>query len=176
MSSEALGYVWRRSPYKGTTFAVHLAIADSANDQHDYRFWMNQKTLASKVRATRHTVGLARSELEREGFLRRIRGGKDAGAAAEYRFVFKRHLPAVYEPSRVVDITSAEGGGKPSTPGKRTSRGARNPGTDPKNNPTGSSELDNLELVAASAAKASQTLNALRAGKRDELARGGVAS
>ena len=171
MSSDAIGWTWRHSPFKGTTLAVHLAVADSANDQHDYRFWLNQKTLAVKVRSSRQSVGVALSKLEGEGFLRRIRGGKSAGSSAEYRFVFKRHVPVVYESRRVADI---EGDKKARTPAKKGGRGDKNPGTYPKVLPTDSIEPDSLELVAATAAKASQTLKALRAGERESLRAGAV--
>lgn len=56
MSAEATAWVFKNSPLTGAAFAIHLAIADSVNDQNDNEFWMKQEALAAKARVTRGTV------------------------------------------------------------------------------------------------------------------------
>ena len=112
MSAEATGYVFRHSPYSGTTFAVHLAIADTVNDQNGHRFWMSQSKTATKARTTRKSVNEALTRLEADGFLLRIgKGPKDTVA---FVFLFP-DVDAVYD----------------SRPTEEVSRGVTPPADDP---------------------------------------------
>lgn len=94
MSAEAVGWVFRHSPYSGLKFAVHLAIADSVNDQHDQELWMSQSRLASKARCSRPRANEALVELVEDGFLVLLE--EHVGKANRYRFVFP-DTPVAYE-------------------------------------------------------------------------------
>lgn len=94
MSAEATGWVYRHSPYKGATFQVHHAIADSVNDQHDYELWMRQGVLAKKARTTRKTVNDAIDTMVTAGLLEFLEAGK--GGANRYRFLMP-DVPVIYE-------------------------------------------------------------------------------
>jgi hypothetical protein len=108
MSADATAHVWRFSPYKGSTFIVHLAIADSVNDQNGYRLWMSRDSLGDKARVSARSLHDALAALEQDGFLTRV-GAK--GRHVQYRFLFRRHVPAVWQPHRspqAVDNYSAD--------------------------------------------------------------------
>ena len=86
MSAEATGFVFRHSPYKGAGFAVHLAIADSVNDQHGNQFWMSLGKLADKARLARPTVSACVQQMITDGWL--VEVSRSAGSTVCYRFVF----------------------------------------------------------------------------------------
>lgn len=86
MSSDALGYVFRYSPYTGATFAVHLAMGDVVNDAYGYRFFMSVGNLAKKARCERRTAGRALQQLVDDGFLEQL--VDHPGGVTEYRFLF----------------------------------------------------------------------------------------
>ena len=88
MSAEASGYVWRNSPYTGTKFAIHLAIADTVNDGHQNRLWMSSDQIAMKSRAHRRTVQRVIDEMVEDGFLQRWREATQHFPAT-YEFIFK---------------------------------------------------------------------------------------
>lgn len=92
MSSEAVGWVFRHSPYQGAVFAVHLAIADSVNDQGDYEFWMRQRQCADKARVGRQAVNAAISRMVADGLLDLLIEGR--GGANRYRFLMPSDTPA----------------------------------------------------------------------------------
>lgn len=94
MSADATGYVFRHSPFNGATLLVHLAIADSVNDQHGNQFFMSVGNLVKKTRATRKTVQTALRTLENRGFLTRLSEGK--GEVYCYQFEFYPQ-PVVFE-------------------------------------------------------------------------------
>lgn len=97
MSAEAVGWVYRHSPYSGSTLLVHLAIADSVNDQHSNEFWMTLPKLGVKARVNRGTAKRAVDQLVSDGFLEtmaRSSGGRNLGST--YRFCFPA-VPVVYE-------------------------------------------------------------------------------
>ena len=81
-----MGWVFRYSPFDGVTFACHLAIADSVNDQHEYQFFMAVGNLAIKARTSRRGAQRAIRELEEAGFLQLLK--KDKGEVRWYRFLF----------------------------------------------------------------------------------------
>ena len=95
MSAEASGWVWRRSPYKGVAFAIHLAIADSVNDQNDYELWMRQAVIATKARTRRATVNETLAKLIADGYLELVAEG--TGGANRYRFLMPPTAPVVYD-------------------------------------------------------------------------------
>lgn len=98
MSSEAIGWVWRHSPYSGATLTVHLAIGDSVNDQNRNEFWMSITNLAVKARMERATASRAVSRiLEDGGIVCLVDHRNDkAGRPSKYRFVFP-DWPVEYE-------------------------------------------------------------------------------
>jgi len=102
VSAEAVGFVFRHSPYKGVTFAVHLAIADSVNDQFGNEFWMTVEKLASKSRTTRGTASRAVAEIEDDGFISLVGQRSQGWHSSRYRFLFP-DTDVVYE-SRFVPV------------------------------------------------------------------------
>jgi len=87
MSGEAVGYVYRHSPYNGATFTIHLAIADVINDTHNNQFWMATNTVAQKTRTSRSTVQRAIDRLCDDGFMELIKEATQHRPAI-YRFLF----------------------------------------------------------------------------------------
>ena len=96
MSAEAMGWVYRHSPAKGATLLVHLAAADSANDQHGHELWMRQYWLAAKARVSRESVNKALAWLCEHGLLELLESGKATGSANRYRLLMPE-LPAVWD-------------------------------------------------------------------------------
>lgn len=96
MSSEAVGYAIRHSPYKGTTYTVHVMIADTVNDQYGNEFFMSLANLAKKARASRGTVSEAVGKLVAAGFLECLDPDPVTGEPIPYRFLFPE-VPVVYE-------------------------------------------------------------------------------
>lgn len=88
VSSEAIGYVWRFSPYRPRApFWIHLAIADVVNDQHDNEFFMAQGKLAAKTGYGRGTVNEALATLEADGYIERV--GELGRNVVRWQFIFK---------------------------------------------------------------------------------------
>lgn len=176
MSSETIGWVWRYSPYRGATLLVHLAIADSVNDQHDYELWMLQSTVARKARVGRQAANEALKTLERDGFLQRVGGGKEKGEAVRYRFRFRRHLPAVYE-ARAHLRGTPEGVASDDTPLSPETTGVSPPttpgvapgDTEPKKNPRRTSTPD-ATCYPQAAEQMKQLRAELLAGRAERLA------
>lgn len=88
MSAEAVGYVFRHSPFTGATFAVHLAVADSVSDLNSNLFWMSQTKLAAKARCGRAAANKALKTLVEAGFIELEREGGGRSQTALYRFLF----------------------------------------------------------------------------------------
>lgn len=141
MSAEATGWVFRHSPYTGATFAVHLAIADSVNDQHGNELWMRQSQLAVKARVERGTVSRSLDRLVADGLLTVLEDNSRAGKANRYRFEFPADLAVVHESrggARTDDTQGcargAQGCDESAHPGAREARrgGARTARTEPK--------------------------------------------
>ena len=98
MSAEAVGWVYRFSPYAGATFAVHLALADTVSDVHDYELWMALGKLARKARCTRRSAQKAVDTMVGDGLLILVEqsaGGRSR--PSRYRMAMPR-MPAVWEP------------------------------------------------------------------------------
>lgn len=101
MSAEAVGHVYRKSPYKGALLAVHHAIADSANDQHHYEFFMAQGNLATKARISRESANRALARLVEDGWLTIVEDGPHLPRGiVRYRFEFHEDAEDVYAPAR----------------------------------------------------------------------------
>lgn len=157
MSAEASGWVFRCSPYRGVPFTVHLAIADSVNDQNEYEFWMRQGVLARKARTTRGTVNTAVDQMVHDGLLLLVERGR--GGANRYRMLMPASAEIVYDTTRGVRAETTPGGARPADkaarPADTTVRaqragGARPARTEPKGNPTGAQDEPlALELVDA---------------------------
>lgn len=139
MSAEATGWVYRHSPYRGAVFAVHHAIADSVNDQHDNEFWMALGKLAMKARLARPTVSEAVAKLTADGFIESV-GEVDttSGVPNRYRFLFP-DAPVVYETRRRGGVTSDDTQVSATTTGGVTEDDTNpsNPRDNPPNPPQG---------------------------------------
>jgi hypothetical protein len=96
VSAEATGWTFRHSPFTGATFAVHLAIADSVNDQHEHELWMSQQRLAKKARLGLRATHTAMKALLDGGYLTLLEDNARAGKANRYRFEFPA-VPVAYE-------------------------------------------------------------------------------
>jgi len=96
VSAEATGWVYRHSPYRGALFSVHLAVADSVNDQHGNEFWMAQGTLASKARVGRQAANTALAGMVADGYLEILEEGGGRSRPSHYRFLFP-DVPVTHE-------------------------------------------------------------------------------
>ena len=116
MSVQAMGWVVSDSPYRGSTFLVHLMIADVVNDQHGYEFWMSNDRLAKKARVSRQTANRAIGQMVDDGLLRAI--GTERCGNVRYRF----HMPstAACEQPKKVSSEATPGVTRGDTKQKRT--------------------------------------------------------
>jgi hypothetical protein len=162
VSAEATGWVFRCSPYRGATFTIHLAIADSVNDQNGYEFWMRQSVLARKARTTRGTVNTAIEQMVNDGLLVVVTIG--SGGANRYRMAMPASTEIVYDttPGVRAETTptgarSGDKGARPADTGVRAGQtgGARPARTEPKGtqDPT-QGEPQPLALVVADGTQA----------------------
>ncbi len=95
MSADATGWVYRHSPYTGVTFAVHLAIADSVNDQNGNELWMKKAKLSEKARVSTGSTKTAMALLVEDGFLELMEESHGRNPS-RYRFLFPDE-PVVFE-------------------------------------------------------------------------------
>lgn len=95
MSHTAVEFVYRHSQATGATFAIHLAIADCVNSNHDWLFWMNVRDTAEKARVNKDTVGNALRRLVDLGYLDPVDPAN--GQPARYRFRFLEDAPIVFD-------------------------------------------------------------------------------
>lgn len=150
MSGEAVGYVFRHSPFKGATFTVHVAIADSVSDVHANEFWMAQANLNSKARLGERAVREAITSLVDAGFIEpcepemldpKVRA--KAGRPTRWRFLFP-DAAVVFESRKRPSRTPARNAGvadqnagdprqqMPGTPAPGADVTQENPSTEPK--------------------------------------------
>lgn len=96
MSADAVGWVYRHSPYSGVTFAVHQAVADSVNDQFGNEFWLAKPKLAMKARTSVASAKRAMETMVADGYLVLLdeSGGREG---SKYLFVFHPEAPLVYD-------------------------------------------------------------------------------
>lgn len=95
MSNEAVGYVFKYSPFSGATYCVHICVADSVNDQNDNKFWMRVRKLAKKARCSKRATQAALHLLEKEGWLELLTALP--GEERCYRFVFREGVPVQFD-------------------------------------------------------------------------------
>ena len=96
MSAEAIGWVFRHSPYKHGAFAVHAAMADAANDLHDNQVWFGVDRLAAKARVGRSTVIAALGQMEADHLLEEAAKQRGPASPTVYRMLFPEDAPVVY--------------------------------------------------------------------------------
>lgn len=97
MSAETVAWVFRYSPYSGTPFSIHLAIADSVSDMHEFKFWMNPKKTAVKARTSRQTVATTLRVMARDGFLELLEDGSAQRKSSMYRFLMPASAAVVFD-------------------------------------------------------------------------------
>lgn len=95
MSAEAVGWVYRHSPYKGAAFAIHLAIADVVNDFHGNEVWASQAMIGDKARVRRQGVSEHMGTLASDGFITLLEDNARAGKPNRYRFEYPM-VPVVW--------------------------------------------------------------------------------
>lgn len=105
MSADATGHVIRWSPHTGADYITLLMIADSVNDTFGNEFYMSINNLATKARLSKSSVSTAVKNLVETGWIRVLRGAKDAdgrptGRPAKYLFLFPGSGVPVYETRR----------------------------------------------------------------------------
>lgn len=135
MSAEAVGYVYRHSPYEHSTFTVHLALADSANDQHGYELWARQEWIAGKARVSRQTVNRALKTMVEDGYLQVVEDNH--GKPNRYRLLMPEHEPEWTPQGVTNDDTSNEEAVKSHDTQVSTdaTAGVTNDDTEPKGEP-----------------------------------------
>lgn len=84
MSAEAVGWVFRESPYDGVMFALHLAVADTVNDTYGNELWASAPTLASKARISERSARSGLAKMVSDGLL--IVVAERPGTVRRYRF------------------------------------------------------------------------------------------
>lgn len=94
-----MGWAFRHSPLTGAHFQIHLAIADSVNDQHGNELWMSQVNLAKKARTTAKTAHAALEAMLSLGLLEEASGssGEHGGKKVRHFVFLFPELPVVYE-------------------------------------------------------------------------------
>lgn len=110
-----MGFVWRFSPYKGARLLVHLAIADTVNDQGENEFYMGQSKLAAKARVSRQAANDALATLETDGYIERVGELEGRRGIVVWRFVFVRG-DVVWDSRRRVASRDTSSGGRRVTP------------------------------------------------------------
>lgn len=125
MSLEAMGWVIRCSPYEGSTHAILLNIADTANEQYEFEFWMRQGKLMRKSRWKRSAVQKALATLISDGVLVVLVEGKGRGEPTKYRLVMSPDAPVVYDVREPGGVPKAE---QPATRAPQEQPATRAPG------------------------------------------------
>lgn len=97
MSVAATDWVWRHSPYSGAEKVIHLALADSANDMHDFEIWARQAWIANKAGVSRETVYRWLAKAEADGMIVCLENNKAAGKPNRYRFLMP-DVAVVWDP------------------------------------------------------------------------------
>ena len=115
MSSECVGWAFRSSPYSGSVLLVHLAVADIANDVHDYELWALTKNIAAKARVSPGSTRRALLQMVADGYLELIEDRSSVNQASRYRFL----MP---EGGRAPRATSSDEGRAPRATRSRTTR------------------------------------------------------
>jgi hypothetical protein len=95
LSSDAIGWVFSYSAFDGTTFQVHCALGDSANEQHRYELWSSVEKLARKARCSEASARRALQSLVKDGYLEVLEERR--GSTTRYRMLFPA-VPIHYDP------------------------------------------------------------------------------
>lgn len=90
MSVEWTTWVWNHSPYSGARFTLHLALADTAND--DGLAWPSARWLAAKSRMNENYVREIIRSFEQEGL---IHIERRTGHASRYWLLAPPDMPRV---------------------------------------------------------------------------------
>lgn len=100
MSTKAMGWVYEHSPYKGSNFCIHLALADSANDMYGYELWASQTWIAEKARVSRQTVNSFLVKAVEDKLLVQIENNSKSGRPNRYRLLMPKSAPSTWSPKR----------------------------------------------------------------------------
>lgn len=122
LSAEHVAWVFRHSPASGAAFVVHVAIADSVNDQNEHEFWMRLAKLAVKARVSRPTAQRAIAWLVEHELLDCLDDDRRSGRPVRYRFVMPE-LPIIYETRPKGASPRARGVSESATPSRTTREG-----------------------------------------------------
>lgn len=118
MSSEAVGWTFRHSPYRGALFALHLAVADIVNDTHGYQLWASALSLAEKARVSERSARAGLAQMVADGLLHKV--AERPGGTSVYRFDMPDNpctscTPATTAPLQVLPQTPATDDRTPAT-------------------------------------------------------------
>lgn len=118
MSAEAIGWVFKKSPYDGAMFALHLAVADIVNDTHGNELWASVPTLSKKARISVRSARYGLARMVEDGLLVKI--AERPGAPTHYRFTMPDDpctgcTPATAAPLQDDAPTPATDGATPAT-------------------------------------------------------------
>lgn len=108
MSSDAAGWAWQNSPYRGSQLLVHLALGDIANDAHNYELWLSTGSIAKKARCSRNTVTTVLADMLKRGLLELIEAGGSQRKPSRYRYLMPSALSAHVDASSQPPYMSAE--------------------------------------------------------------------
>jgi predicted transcriptional regulator len=96
VSGQALGDVFKHSPFTGGTRLVHLCLGDVANDLHQNLLWLSVRTIAKKAKVSERTARRALTQLVTAGWLEAIEaedGRKPGpGKPQTYRFLYSTEV------------------------------------------------------------------------------------
>ena len=84
MSPPASKWVFDHSPYRGSHFTLHLAIADVVNEDNHYELWASVSTLAKQARISERHARDGIAQMVRDGLLVLLKERR--GAPSVYRF------------------------------------------------------------------------------------------
>lgn len=118
MSAETVGWTFKKSPYRGALFALHLAVADIVNDTHGYQLWASVSNLAAKARVSERSARAGLAQMVEDGLL--VKVAERPGAPTTYRFEMPDDpctscTPAATAPLHVVPPTPANERDTPAT-------------------------------------------------------------
>lgn len=96
MGDIARAWTWEHSPYSGSAFTVHLALADIANDTHGMELWVVNTKLAQKARVGRQRVNEILQQMVDDGALAVVeRPRRGEHRPVRYRFLMPE-MPVVF--------------------------------------------------------------------------------
>jgi hypothetical protein len=98
VSAEAVGWVFRHSPYAGDGLVIHLALADVGNDLHGYELWLTRAEIGSKSRCSLATVDRALHNMRADRYLEVLEAGGGRGNPTHYRLTKPPQYGDVCEP------------------------------------------------------------------------------